>query len=330
MPPAWKWHLLTCHCVEVELTGSMTSTPVGLSCGVPQGTILGPLLFIMYMTPLAHKLDKLNQRYHFYSDDLQLWSPTANAGDIARLEQSLKTVSMWLKANSLALNTRKTQMLCTGKDEVCLRIDDVRIRGNENVTNLGMVINGDLSVQETIASLSQKCYCFLRDYRIIRNRVGMNTAIMIANAFVQSRLDYANAVYLNYPDYQIKQMQKIQNHAARITLRVGKFSPISERMLTTLHWLPIAQRIKYKVLCTVHKIMYGASPGYQHELILHGPGNRSANLKVIRFNRHKAKTAFSVGAPFIWNALPVMLKTEAKFAVFKRNLKTHLFREKLN
>ena len=113
-------------------------------------------------------------------------------------------------------------------------------------------------------------------------------------------------------------------------IRVGKFSPISERMLTTLHWLPIAQRIKYKVLCTVHKIMYGASPGYQHELILHGPGNRSANLKVIRFNRHKAKTAFSVGAPFIWNALPVMLKTEAKFAVFKRNLKTHLFREKLN
>ena len=153
------------------------------------------------------------------------------------------------------------------------------------------------------------------------------------HALVTSRLDNCNAVLFGLPDYLIKRLQYVLNAAARLVSLTNKYDHITPVMMQ-LHWLPVKERINFKILLTTFKALHGINPLYLCELISpYQPRRalRSSDQLLLEQPAYKLKSygsrAFSVCAPGLWNKLPLEIKSSTSVPEFKRRLKTHLFRQ---
>ena len=164
-----------------------------------------------------------------------------------------------------------------------------------------------------------------------------DVTLKLAVALVFSRLDYCNAVLAGFPAVTLAPLQRVLHAAARLVNGLRPHDHITSA-LKELHWLPIAQRIDYKLCLLVHKSVIGNAPAYLTNLLTavadvpSGPSRfalrdaSNGNFVVPRTRLKLGDRAFSVAAPLAWNRLPTELKTSRSTAVFKRGLKTFLFR----
>lgn len=171
--------------------------------------------------------------------------------------------------------------------------------------------------------------------KLIRKSLTLGACKIIALGLVISHLDYANALYANLPDTEIKKLQRIQSMTAKVITGARKYDSTTAA-LKTLHWLPIHLRIKYKILTLVFKTIHGQAPEYLKDLLK--PSCDRPTRKGLRseLNKHSltvpftkcmtfADRSFSVYGPRLWNDLPDNLKSLEDFTIFKSKLKTHLF-----
>ncbi len=151
------------------------------------------------------------------------------------------------------------------------------------------------------------------------------------HAFVSSRLDYCNSLYVGINQSSLSRLQIVQNAAARLLTGSRKRDHIT-RILSSLHWLPVRYRIDFKILLFVFKSLNGLAPPYLSDLLQsYSPSRslRSADQKLLTVPWAKRKLwgdgAFSVMAPRLWNSLPLNIRTASTLGSFKSLLKTHLF-----
>ena len=150
---------------------------------------------------------------------------------------------------------------------------------------------------------------------------------------VISHLDYTNSVLAGLPSSSIKIIQQVQNTAAGLICRKNAKESTTE-CLKALHWLPIQQRIDYKICTLIHKCCTKQAPVYLQNLIQ----EKTTNCPSLRLENKKALLAvpnirkqifvsrsFSVYGPKLWNSLPDTIREELIFEKFKKKLKTHLF-----
>ena len=147
-----------------------------------------------------------------------------------------------------------------------------------------------------------------------------------------SHLDYANALFYGLPDKTISNLQRIQAMCAKLTHEKSKFDSTTEA-LAHLHWLPIRQRINFKIATITHKCIYGTAPQYLKDLLAFTPTLRNLRSSIdttrliVPFSKCKtfAAKSFSISSPMVWNQLPTALREIANFELFKRQLKTHSY-----
>jgi len=321
---------------------NIRSTPSPLRYGVPQGSVLGPVLFTMYTQPLSSLIKTLKHSYHFFADDSQLYDSTVPADTpslACEMSSSIASVADWMHENKLKMNDEKTEVIAIGTRTklaqtplLSMTISGHEIELSHSVRNLGAYLDETLSMDTQINILCRALNFHLRRIGKIRQYLSAQSANTLAVSFILSRLDFCNSLLSGLPDDKLLRLQRIQNNAARMVLRQPRRASATSA-LQTLHWLPVKARIDYKLAClTFHCLHSDSCPSYLSELISpYKPTRtlRSQDASLLTVPRYSLKTfgkrAFSVTAPTLWNSLPSSLRHTDTFPTFKKNLKTYLF-----
>ena len=322
------------------MSQDVTSDPAPLLWGVPQGSVVGPLLFICYTAPvediiLAHGFSTM-----MYADDTQLYvtiKPTEKNQMVSKLELCLQDIRIWMKDNQLVLNDDKMEVLHVSsrfkpsQELAPITSGSCHVKPSSSLRNLGVIFDSHLTMHRHVNNICRKASLALRRIGSVRQYLNSNTTEVLVHAFVTSQLDSCNCLLLGAPEKEISKLQRIQNSAARLVSRAKKSDHITP-ILKHLHWLPIQSRIHYKVIFTIFKAIHGLCPAYISELLVpYIPSRllRSSSQHLLTINPGKMKSygerAFACGGPKLWNALPFSLRSNTKLESFKKCLKTYLF-----
>jgi hypothetical protein len=330
----------TCYVV----TCRQYSRTITLTCGLPQGSVLGPKLWLLYIKDLEKLITGHGFEYHGYSDDTQLYrccDPTVS--EVSSLSTQfgvcISDVLHWMKLNRIQLNPDKTECLwvrstrCRLSNFPAVSVDGVTIQPSVSVKSLGVYLDQNLLYDHQLKSVGKACYYQLRQIRLICSRLDSDLIKSVLQAFISSRLDYCNSLYIGLPAYRLSYLQRIQNSAARVYSRTRKREHITP-VLRDLHWLPVATRIRFKIGVFAYKAYCGQLPQYLSSLCfevsdVHGHLLRSVthhDLSVVRTatTRYGDRT-FQSSAANIWNDLPVSVRSAESVSSFCHRLKTFLF-----
>ena len=179
-------------------------------------------------------------------------------------------------------------------------------------------------------TIRKSAYYHLKNISRIKGLLAQQDLEKLVHAFIFSRLDYCNSVFSGLPKKSIRPLQLIQNAAARVltkTRRVEHITPV----LRSLHWLPVSQRIDFKIILLTYKALNGSGPQYIRDLLVQYEPSRPLRssgaglLCVPKVRTKHGESAFSFYAPHIWNKLPENIRSAECLTSFKSRLKTYLF-----
>lgn len=324
--------------------GAARSTTTQLRCGVPQGSVLGPVLFILYTVDLIQLIERHGMSPHLYADDTQICG-SCHPGDVdsfsASISECARNVANWMKSNRLQLNSTKTEVLWCATSRrrnqlptSALSVDGVLVDPVTSVRDLGIFIDADLVMRSHVQRTVSRCFAVLRQLRQIRFQVPPATLQTLVVVLVLSRLDYGNSVLIGLPAYLVRRLQSVLNASARLIFHLRRSDHITDA-LVSLHWLRVPERIHYKIAVLAYKVLQGTAPRYLGPFVRVAelPGRRclrSASTSRLAVPSYKLLTigsrVFNVAAPQIWNSLPEDVTSSLTLSTFRLRLKTHLFR----
>lgn len=319
----WFRSYLTGRTQVVSVSGVLSS-PLNLEVGVPQGSILGPLLFSIYMNHLPLLLK--NTEVDIYADDTTIWSSGTNCTDIQNtLNNSLDKANSWFKLNRMIPNTKKTKHLLIGSvqrlsqsNETTMEIyiDNIKLEEAAGEKLLGVVIDSNLSWNLHIDCLIKKLnsrICLLK-----RAKVYLTFACrkMLYNALIKPILEYCCTVWGNCTVGNLQRVLRLQKRCARLIFDADTHEN-SVKLFNKLHWLPIDDIIRIRKLYLLHKINQGHCPAYFNKYIehisnTHNYNTRSAsnnNITTPACKRNSGLRTFHSSACRLWNALDPEPKT---------------------
>ena len=305
--------------------------------------MLGPILFILYTTPLTKLIDSHSVRHEMFADDTQLHFSDSKDNYhqlVQTLQDCFTDIKLWMSQNRLKLNDDKTEALQilppldrNFQFPTSFPIGKSNIIFSDHVRDLGFLFDSDLTMKTHIIKICQSAYAEIRRISSIRHYLTQDAAKTLVCSSVLSRLDYCNSLLSGCPLKYIKPLQQVQNAAAKLIFKAHR-SDHCTQLLKQLHWLPINQRIKYKTACLCFHVISETAPSYLSELFqIYFPSRslRSLNdnrlFRVPKYNRERhGARAFSFSAVKTWNSLPFSIRHSSSFCSFKSNLKTFLFR----
>ena len=197
--------------------------------------------------------------------------------------------------------------------------------------NLGVIFDSNLDFKKHISSICRSSFFQIRQLRQIRSSLDRNSAIILANSLVHSKIGYCNSLLYNLPGTSIVRLQRLQNSLARVVCNSTKLQSHSMDLLKTLHWLPISERIKYKIAVLTFKVLQHRQPSYLADLISFYKPSRTLRssdallLAVPDIRTTIGRRSFSYAAPKIWNDLPFHIRSCLTISSFCSKLKTHFF-----
>ena len=336
------------------------SSPATMTSGVPQGSVLGPLLFSAYLSPVSRLIDSFKLAHHIYADDMTLtFSFDSVLSPLSLLNDCTISLSNWLMFNGLRLNPTKSEVMWSGTRAQLLSVpkNDILIASlpvpsSKSVKLIGVTFDPQLTFSQHITEICRTCNFHLLALRHIRPLIDTSTANMLATSIIHSRLDYCNSLFSGITDSNLNRLQRIQNRAAIIV--TNSRGPVScSSLLKQLHWLPIPNRIDFKIALLTYKVLTSQQPSYLNSLLSPYITSRSLRssgqhfLSVPRKISATQSRAFRSYAPQLWNRLPQPLRdlafsdpitlsnnsqslqmntlTYPNLSTFKTSLKTFLF-----
>ena len=218
-----------------------------------------------------------------------------------------------------------------------IRVGAEDIKAKPAVRNLGSHFDIELKMATHVNHVLKIGYFHIRQISIIRKYLTLDATKTLVHAMILSRIDYANALLYGIPETQLNRLQRLQNRAARLITQDSKHVD-SKTVLRKLHWLPIRARINFKVVLLAFKALNGLAPPYIRDMltVIEPKRNTRMSNSGVRLVEPRSKLkfggdrAFSVCAPRLWNSLPSSLRSDITIKVFKKQLKTYLFKEFLS
>lgn len=325
--------------VQSVKIGSVTSSPKRVKFGVPQGSILGPILFLIYINDMS----KILHKYFLvqYADDSQIII-SGNVHEIEdlvnRAEIALSEAKRYFQLNGLNVNENKTQGIFIGSRQLISRIPpDVRIFFGETpiipaqtVKNLGVHMDQYMLYDHHINSIVKKANGILLFLNRIQDNFGKTSRVIIVQSLALSIINYCGKVWGTTTGEQLDRVQKVQNFAAKVAYGgVKKYDHVTP-ILNDLQWLDIKNKIVFDNCIFTYKVLNHMFPDWLFKFPSVGdlqerPTRQSNHLVIRRTNTVIGTRAISVRGPKEWNEIPVNIRNSPSIQVFKKNLKKHIF-----
>ena len=332
----WFESYLTGRFQKVRI-GSSSSAALPITHGLPQRAILSPLLFCIY----TNDLPTVTQSYNLNSfvDDSKI-SMSFSIKEVSdakhKLETDLHLVAEWCCKNSILINPEKTKFLLVGmrqllnslSDDMSLIFLNKTIVPDTSISDLGIILDCNLTYNEHITQLSSECMAKLCQINRVKHCFDRKTLIYIICAVVMSKLYYCSTVWSNTSSSNIKKLQAVQNFACRIIVDGKKFDHITP-ILKEIGWLPVKEHLLFKDLVMIYKCINGLAPIYLCDLFLKRKelNNRATRnneaLHIPLFSTATGQRSFRYRAVGLWNSLDNKLK-KLPLATFEIKLKEFL------
>lgn len=310
--------------------GGETSTFAPLSSGVPQGSILGPILFNLYMTSLCPILRSYSVNFQIYADDIQIYFPLPVPYD-TYINDLLSAVSAWASGRGLLINESKTEYLVLHPPRLFSPLlDSLQTIRSDVARNLGVIFDSNLTFKKHILSTARTCRLVLRSLYTIRNSIDTNSAIKLITSLIFPRLDYCNSLFVSLPRKSLNILQSVINQSCRFVLRLPPRHPTSPSLFS-LKWLPIIPRIHLKLCLIIHKTILSGRSTCLSELIS-SPSFTGHDLRAeptlaepsAAHGSTWAAKSFQFTGPRIYNSIPIEIRGLRSIPSFAAKLKTHL------
>lgn len=242
-----------------------------------------------------------------------------------------------MNSNKLMLNDSKTEFIILGNERVIkelpytvLNLNDHEIVPSKEVKNLGVILDHHMTMSSFINALCKNMYFQLYKISTIRNILTEEVTKKLITTLVLSKLDYCNSLLAGLPNDKLQRLQLVQNNAARLVKRVKKYDHITP-VLKDLHWLPVKQRIIYKICVICFKCLNEMAPYYlklkRHTSRRQLRSSTDTTLLTTTHAKYKkyGERSFYFIGPHMWNALPKHIREAETLDIFKKRLKHHLF-----
>ena len=292
--------------------------------GVPQGSILGPVLFNIYVHDMSMNT---NAKCIQYADDTSLYrhtKPRKLAECVGKVNDDIKNLEQWSESHNLLFNSKKTKTLLFSTQQMARRHNlDYEIKSSDEKTIervrefklLGVTFSEDMKWNAHIKRITSKAYGTLKALSRIKRFVPYHLRKQLAESLVLSQLDYGNALFYNAPAYLHHQLQRIQNASASFV--TGRYSKLTD--VISLGWLPIYERTEFSMAKLAWKSINSTNwPSFL-------PMERMAPRRGLRSNDQTGTmlacsnfitNSFEYDASRVFNGLPQKCRDELNYKDF--------------
>ena len=227
---------------------NFSSSLTSLNSGVPQGFVLGPILFSLYTSPMCSIIVQHDLLFHQFADDITLFTGVSHpdpSPTLLKLSSCLSALNSWFSQSQLKLNPTKSEVMFVSSSRFLAKynlpsvvtLDGTTLPISSKLKILGVTLDSNLNFAYFISQIIQSSNFHIYAIKQVRKFLPLSAANALFISLVLSRLDYCNSLFCGQPNYLLCKLQALQNHAAKTVLQADYFSSSSD-YLDRLHWLP--------------------------------------------------------------------------------------------
>jgi len=308
--------------VQFVRSDGCDSSPSNVLCGVPQGSVLGPLLYVSFSNDICDVIKFCS--FHMYADDLQLYH-SSRVEDIQqcydRVNEDLKRIYEWSIQNGLKINPKKSQVIVVQRSKKSipqpnLYVGQDGIKVVKKVVDLGFVINENLTVADHCNKICQKAYFVLRGIRPHASCTPLPVRRKLITSLIKPHIDYGNIVYSSWDSASVKKLQKAYNACLRYVYKRGWRDSLRDVQHGIWGSTP-AKSTKIQQLSFLYKILHQQHPSYLYTLFTFASSARMRNLIAPVSHTLAGAQSFSVIGSKAWNDLPYSVRHLATLGRFR-------------